>query len=72
MSPNTRAKLRDAAERLFWTFVAAFLGQLLGGTGWVSISSTSGDVVVQWSANNTGAGTGITRHANSRIVHRIP
>lgn len=32
----------------------------------------AGDVTVQWAANNTGAATGVTRHANSYLSHRIP
>ena len=61
--------------------LAAFLGTIgviaspgisIRFSGWVQISSTAGYVTVQWAANNTGAGTGVTRHANSYLSHRIP
>ena len=38
-------------------------------TGWVQTSTTAGDVSLIWGLVNSGAGTGVTRHAGSHLIH---
>jgi hypothetical protein len=46
-------KLRDALERLLWTFVAAFLGALLGSPILVEVIEASANVSVDLSLLST-------------------
>lgn len=46
-------KLRDALERLLWTFVAAFLGALLGSPILLAVVEAAADVAVDLSLVQT-------------------
>lgn len=65
-------KLRDALERLLWTFVAAFLGALLGSPILVEVIEVAADVPVDlsllWLALVSAMLAGLVAVANAILI----
>lgn len=71
-------KVRDALERLFWTFVSGFLAALLGSPVLVEVIETAADVPIDlslvWLAIVSAIVAGLVAVANAVLIlarHRL-